>query len=187
MYEGCWLKICWFSVFRFVKDLLQLSEWQHFLKKIFTGDETCIYGYDVETKWHLSLWKSPDLLHPKNRDKWKQWWLFSIVTLFIMILFQLARWLIRYYSLEVLMHMKDVVWSKHTEISTAGTWYLHHDSAPAHRLFVDSRVLDKASDSCPSTTYIFTWCIPGKFPVHHTKNDYETKVSNGREHHYKNR
>jgi hypothetical protein len=86
-----------------------------------------------------------------------------------------------------LIHMRDMVWSKHTEMWTAGTWYLHHDSAPAHRLLVDSRVVDKASDSCPSTTYIFTWCTPLNFPVHHTKNDCETNISNGTEPRYRNK
>jgi hypothetical protein len=29
---------------------------ENFLKNVITGDETCVYGYDVETKVRLSQW-----------------------------------------------------------------------------------------------------------------------------------
>jgi hypothetical protein len=32
------------------------SEDEHFLKRIITGDETCVYGYNVETKMQSSQW-----------------------------------------------------------------------------------------------------------------------------------
>ena len=41
-------------------DLLERScEDVQFLKNIVTGDESCVYGYDPETKQQSSQWKGP--------------------------------------------------------------------------------------------------------------------------------
>ena len=36
------------------------------LKRVITGDETWVYGYDVETKVQSSQWKRPDEPRPKK-------------------------------------------------------------------------------------------------------------------------
>jgi len=48
-------------------DLLERSyEDVQFLKNIVTGDESCVYGYDRETKHESSQWKGPSSPRPKN-------------------------------------------------------------------------------------------------------------------------
>jgi hypothetical protein len=37
-----------------------------FLKKVITGDESWVYGYDPETKAQSSRWKSPESPRPKK-------------------------------------------------------------------------------------------------------------------------
>lgn len=37
-----------------------------FLKKVITGDESCVYGYDPKTQAQSSQWKSPDSPHLKK-------------------------------------------------------------------------------------------------------------------------
>ena len=39
---------------------------ENFLKNIITGDETWVYGYDVETKMHSSQWMGKGSPHPKK-------------------------------------------------------------------------------------------------------------------------
>jgi len=49
------------------QDFLETSNNDpHFLKKIITGDESWIYGYDPETKAQSSQWKSPESPRPKK-------------------------------------------------------------------------------------------------------------------------
>ncbi|XP_046975163.1 protein GVQW3-like [Vanessa cardui] len=42
------------------------------LKRVITGDETWVYGYDVETKAQSSEWKRPDEPRPKKHVKLDQ-------------------------------------------------------------------------------------------------------------------
>ena len=39
---------------------------ENFLKNIITGDETWVYGYDVETKMQSSQWMGKGSAHPKK-------------------------------------------------------------------------------------------------------------------------
>jgi len=39
---------------------------ENFLKNIITGDETCVYGYDVETKMQSSQWMGKGSPRPKK-------------------------------------------------------------------------------------------------------------------------
>ena len=49
------------------KDLKQsLADDHDLLSKIITGDETWVYGYDPETKFQSSRWKSPGFPRPKK-------------------------------------------------------------------------------------------------------------------------
>ena len=50
-----------------VNDLIQTATNEpDFLKKVITGDEWWVHGYDLETKAQLSQWKSPGSPCPKK-------------------------------------------------------------------------------------------------------------------------
>ena len=52
------------------QDLLDHSENdKEFLSKIITGDESWVYGYDLETKVQSSLWSSKTSPDPKKLAK----------------------------------------------------------------------------------------------------------------------
>jgi hypothetical protein len=52
------------------QDLLETANNDpDFLKKVITGDESWVYGYDPETKSQSSQWKSPESAHPKNAQQ----------------------------------------------------------------------------------------------------------------------
>ena len=52
------------------EDMLDLANHDpEFIKTIVTGDETWIYGYDPETKFHSSQWKHPESTRPKKARK----------------------------------------------------------------------------------------------------------------------
>ena len=46
--------------------LTTLSDDSDLLKKLITGDESWVYGYDIETKPQLSQWKHPEEPRPKK-------------------------------------------------------------------------------------------------------------------------
>ena len=45
---------------------LQFNSNPNFLKKVITGDEAWVYGYEIETKALSFEWKRPEELRPKN-------------------------------------------------------------------------------------------------------------------------
>ena len=47
-------------------DLEMVSDNENVLKKVITGDESWVYGYDPETKQQSSQWKHPDDPRPKK-------------------------------------------------------------------------------------------------------------------------
>ena len=47
-------------------NLEMLSDNENVLKKVITGDESWVYGYDPETKQQSSHWKRPDEPRPKK-------------------------------------------------------------------------------------------------------------------------
>ncbi|KAG7173722.1 putative GVQW3-like 5 [Homarus americanus] len=48
------------------QELFDRSNDENFLKNVITGDETWVYGYDVETKRQSSQWVGPSSPRPKN-------------------------------------------------------------------------------------------------------------------------
>jgi len=71
---------------------------ENFLKKITTGDETWVYGYDVETKMQSSQWMEKGSLPPKkarmSRSKIKVMLLCFLIgkALSIMNSYHVVRW-----------------------------------------------------------------------------------------------
>ena len=51
------------------KELIDRANVENFLKNIITGDETWIYGYDVETKAQFLQWVSKTSPGPKKAQK----------------------------------------------------------------------------------------------------------------------
>jgi hypothetical protein len=51
------------------KELLDRANDDNFLKNIITGDETWVYGYDVETKVQSSQWVSKTSPRPKKKAR----------------------------------------------------------------------------------------------------------------------
>jgi len=70
---------------------------ENFLKNVITGDETCVYSYNVETKEHSSQWMGKLLPQPKKaRQSHSNVKVMLIVffigrVLFIMSLFHVVR------------------------------------------------------------------------------------------------
>ena len=50
-------------------NLEMVSDDENVLKKVITGDESWVYGYDPETKQQYSQWKRPDEPRPKKHVK----------------------------------------------------------------------------------------------------------------------
>ena len=111
---------------------------ENFLKNIITGDETWVYGYDVETKMQSSQWMekgSPRLKKARmSRSKinvmlvvffnWKGIVHHGFIPRDQMVNKQLYH--------EVLARLRDAVRRKRPELRENQTWMLHHDIAPAH-------------------------------------------------------
>ena len=51
----------------FFEDMLDHDP--EFIKTIITGDETWVYGYDPETKFHFLQWKHPESPWPKKAQQ----------------------------------------------------------------------------------------------------------------------
>jgi len=111
---------------------------ENFLKNIITGDETWVYGYDVETKMHLLQWMGKGSPQPKkaqtSRSKikvllvvfsdWKGIVHHEFVPCGQMVNKQLYQ--------EDLARLRDAVRRKRPELWENQTWMLLHDNAPAH-------------------------------------------------------
>ena len=55
------------------------------LKRVITGDESWVYGYDVETKAQSSQWKTPEEPTPKKAHQVR-----STVKVFLTVFFDVA-------------------------------------------------------------------------------------------------
>jgi hypothetical protein len=114
------------------------SEDKIFPKKIITGDETCVYGYDVETKVPSSQWvgKNPPRLKKSRRVR-------SNVKVMLTIFFYIesvvhhkflrqGKTMNCWYYLEMLKRIRENVRRTRPQLRINNSWFLHHDNAPAH-------------------------------------------------------
>jgi len=111
---------------------------ENFLKNIITGDEMWVYGYDIETKMHLSQWIGKGSTRPKiAMMSWSKIKVILVVFFYwkgivhhefvphgLMVKKQLYQ--------EVLAHLRDAVCRKRPELWENQIWMLHHNSALAH-------------------------------------------------------
>ena len=118
--------------------LKMVSDDENVLKKVITGDELWVYGYDPETKQQSSQWKHPDEPRPKkarqSRSHGKS----------MLIIFCECEGVVHYefasrgqtinkeYCVEVLERLRDAVRRKRPRFWSSGDWLLHNDNAPAH-------------------------------------------------------
>ena len=121
------------------QDLLDHSENdKEFLSKIITGDESWVYGYDVETKVQSSQWTSKTSPRPKKACQVR-----SKIKVLLTVFFD-ARGVVHHkhlpegstvnqtYYIEVLQRLRDAIRQKKPELWRNGDWFFHHDNAPAH-------------------------------------------------------
>ena len=119
-------------------NLEMVSDDENVLKKVITGDESWVYGYDPETKQQSSQWKRPDEPRPKKARQSR-----SHVKSMLIIFFD-CEGVVHYefaprgqtinkeYYVEVLKRLRDAVRRKRPRFWSNGDWLLHHDNAPAH-------------------------------------------------------
>jgi len=118
------------------QDLLERQD--DILGRVITGDETCVYQYDPETKRQSAQWKTVNSPRPKTFRQSK-----SRVKRMLLTFFYIRR-IVHYefvptgqtvnqvYYLEVLERLREKVRRKRPELVASNSWILHHDNAPAH-------------------------------------------------------
>jgi hypothetical protein len=109
-----------------------------FLKTVITGEETWVYGYDLETKVQSSQWKHSSSPRPKKTQR-----VGSKVKVLLTVFFD-YRGIVHHsytpegqtvnkeYYLKVIRHLCDAVRCKRLDLWASRDWQLHHDNAPAH-------------------------------------------------------
>ena len=121
---------------------------ENFLKTIVTGDETWVYGYNVETKAQSSQWVGQESPRPKKAQMIR-----SNMKVMMAIFFN-WQGVIHYefvprgqtvnkaFYLAVLKRLREAVCRKRPQLWTNQSWVLHHN-APAHSSFLVRNFLAK--------------------------------------------
>jgi hypothetical protein len=110
---------------------LHLLEWiqsdRNFFKSVITGDESCIFEYDPETKresheWHKSA-------SPRSRKA-------------RMSKSKIKSMLICFFNCQGIAHKEFVPQGQtvHVRLSIANSWMLHHNNAPCHTAISVTRI-----------------------------------------------
>ncbi|UYV62851.1 hypothetical protein LAZ67_2002151 [Cordylochernes scorpioides] len=108
------------------------------LQRVITGDEACVYGYDVETKAQSSQWKLPHEPRPKKARQVR-----SNVKVLLTVFFDCrgvvhheffpqGRTVNKEYYLQVMRNLREAIRQKRPDLWKNKNWLLHHDNAPAH-------------------------------------------------------
>ena len=143
------------------QDLLDHSENDiEFLSKIITGDESWVYGYDMETKVQSSQWTSKTSPRPKKARQVR-----PKIKVLLTVFFDASgvvhheylpegSTLNQTYYIEVLKRLRDAIRRKRPELWRSGDWFFHHDNAPAHSALRTREFLAKHSITVlPHTPY----------------------------------
>ena len=121
------------------------------MSKIITGDESWVYGYDVETKVQSSQWMSKTSPRPKKARQVR-----SKIKVLLTVFFD-ASGVVHHeyfpegstvnqtYYIEVLKRLRDAIQRKRLELWRSGDWFFHHDNAPAHSALRTCEFLAKHS------------------------------------------
>lgn len=108
------------------------------LERVITGDETWVYGYDVETKAQSSTWKHSTSPRAKKARQVR-----SNVKVLLTVFFDFngivhqeflpqGRTVNKEYYLEVMRRLREAIRKKRPDLWKNNSWLLHHDNAPAH-------------------------------------------------------
>jgi len=111
---------------------------ENFRKNIITGDETWVYGYDVETKMQSSQWVGKGSPRSKKAGMSQ-----SKIKVMLVVFFDwnnivhhefvpCGQMINKQLYQKVLAHLRDAVHRKRPELWENQTWMLQHDHVPAH-------------------------------------------------------
>ncbi|UYV79063.1 hypothetical protein LAZ67_17000977 [Cordylochernes scorpioides] len=123
------------------------------LKRVITGDETWICGFDSETTQQASEWRFKNEPRPKKARKAP-----SKVKVMLTVFFdyqgivhhefqQQGSTITAYSYLGVLRRLREAIRQKRPELWRSKSWILHHDNAPAHTALKISKFLQEHSTS----------------------------------------
>ena len=154
------------------KMLNDVNDDPDLLKKVITGDESWVYGYDVETKAQSSQWKHTESPRPKKPRQVR-----SNVKVLLTVFFDChgavhqkflsqGRTVNKEYYLKVMRCLHDAIRKKRPELWKNNSWLLHHDNAPAHSSLLVRNFLAKnntvimpqppySPDLAPSDFFLF--------------------------------
>jgi len=108
------------------------------LKRVITGNESWVYGYDIENKAQSSQWKSPEEPRPKKVRQVR-----SNVKVLLTVFFDYrgvvsqeflpqGRTVNKKYYLEVMRRLREAIRKNHPELWKNNSWLLRHDNTPTH-------------------------------------------------------
>ena len=115
-----------------------VSNDENVLKKVITGDESWVYGYDPETKQQYSQRKRPDEPRPKKARQSRSHVKSMLIIFFDcegVVYYEFAprgQTIDKEYYVEVLKRLRDAVRRKRPLSGSSGDWLLHDDNAPSH-------------------------------------------------------
>ncbi|UYV60378.1 CLCN3 [Cordylochernes scorpioides] len=143
------------STFRRSLNLEATTDDPELLKRVITGGETCIYGFDSETTQQASEWRFKNEPRPKKAKKAP-----SKVKVMLKVFFdyqgivhhefqQQGSTITADSYLGVLRRLREAIRQKRPELWRSKSWILHHDNAPAHTALKISKFLQDHS------TYVF--------------------------------
>ncbi|UYV71902.1 hypothetical protein LAZ67_9001005 [Cordylochernes scorpioides] len=135
-----------------------------FLKKVITGDETWIYGFDSKTTQQASEWRFKNEPRPKKARKAP-----SKVKVMLTVFFdyqgivhyefqQQGSTITAYSYLVALRRLREAIRQKLPELWRSKSWILHHDNAPAHTALKISKFLQDTQLLCsPNPPTVPIW------------------------------
>ena len=140
--------------------LASANGYGNFRKKIITGDETWVYGYDVETRMQSSQWMGKGSPRPKKARMSQS----KIKVMFVVffhwkgiVLHEFVprgQMVNKQFYQEVLARLRDAVGRKRPELWENETCMLHHDNAPAPAsLLIRSYLAKRQTSVVPHPTY----------------------------------
>ena len=109
-----------------------------FIQRIITGDESWVYGYDIETKVQSSQWVGCGSPRPKKARQSR-----SSTKVMLTVFFDFngvvhfeflpqGQTVNRQYYEAVLKRLREKIRKKRPQLWRDNSWFLHHDNAPAH-------------------------------------------------------
>ncbi|UYV78777.1 hypothetical protein LAZ67_16002713 [Cordylochernes scorpioides] len=147
-------------------------------QRVITGDETWVYGYDVETKAQSSQWKLPHEPRPKKARQVR-----SNVKVLLTVFFDCrgvvhheflpqGRTVNKEYYLQVMRNLREAIRQKRPDLWKNKNWLLHHDNAPAHTsLLVHDFLAKNNTLMMPQPPY--SQICPPRMPGHRKRRQFK--------------